>query len=252
MTQTEFDPTPYQKIPVLDVAGLVALGLRLQAELPKALPEPARAQAKKMRTALADLQEAHGKIPAPAASRAHRKAADQRIDNAWGALFDRLSPWRRLPAESSPDVERATQIINRIFPEGLTFLSLAYESEWVESSRRLTTLADEGLMGTLESLVGKPFVTELLAAHAHYGETLGMTGARQESAQETTSLREPMDALRKAMAAYSRALVGLVDEDDVASITRVEKALSPLIEARRSSTTPKGTGNEPNQPPAEG
>ena len=62
----DFDPTPYVRPPVIDVASGVALGVALLSALPKDAPEGVRKVAKKLRTATVELQQAwmaNGRAP---------------------------------------------------------------------------------------------------------------------------------------------------------------------------------------------
>ena len=49
---TEFDPTPYQRIPQLSTRRTIALATRLLARLPSDLPTEVRAAARRVRNAL--------------------------------------------------------------------------------------------------------------------------------------------------------------------------------------------------------
>lgn len=240
-----FDASPYQRLPKLDAVGLLGLGKRLLAEAPPKLPEVALRASQRMGEALAVLASVHGQLPSPRPSRLDRRPADRRVDSAWSAGHDRLKAWTRLPASKHPEAEEAIELMGQLFAEGLTFLALPYESEWIESNKRIEWLGkNPARLARFTALVGEPFVAELQEAHALYTEALGMDKPRQESAPDEAGLREPMDELSGAILRYARALVGLVDEDKPETVAMVTKALQPITEAREHTTGGGGGGGE--------
>lgn len=77
----DFDPTPYVRPPILDVASGVALGVALISAMPKPAPANVHSAATKVRKDTVALQlawaKSDGAAPAP-----DRRKADMRIDNA--------------------------------------------------------------------------------------------------------------------------------------------------------------------------
>src|SRR5262245_12627855 len=58
------------------------------------------------------------------------RAADVVEDNAFGALFDWLAAWARLPEDRHPEAAAATAVLQGVFPGGLSFLTIQPADEW--------------------------------------------------------------------------------------------------------------------------
>jgi hypothetical protein len=225
----DFEAHSYTAIPDLDVASLLALGTALSNAMPRPLPDELRKPVKKLRSALATLMDASAVMPKPGAN---RDLADARVDAAWEALYARLSAYDDLPNDAYPEVSQARDLVARAFPEGLSFLTLPHNAEWVESDKRLRAIDDEGLAAKVDALAGGLFLREVRAAHAAYGEALGISVPRVSLS--TPQLVGPALELRKAMQRYARAVVGLVDEDELTTVAMAESALRPILEVVRA------------------
>ena len=152
---------------------------------------------------------------------------DRRSDGAWGALFSWLGGWSKLP-DSVPQSAKARTITGELFPEGLKFLTLPYKEQWAEADTRLLRLTSQKHDVEIESLGGKVFLDELRAAHAEYGEALGITKPPEKPAAET-NLRDALAAFRNALRAYVVRVSAQVDEDDAESSALASALLEPLV-----------------------
>jgi len=234
----DFDPTPYVRPPLLDVASGVALATSLLHAVPKDAPKPMRKAAQKVRKTTVAIQEAWAKSDASGAPPDRRKA-DIRIDNAWGIFLDRLEAYASLPVEHFPKAARARVLIDAISPER-SWLKLTYEAQWAESDRRLKKIDDEGLAADADALAGPEFLSEVQSAHKAYGLALGITKPR-EAAPEV-NLLEPLRALGRAIGRYGLVVAGLVDEDPE-SLAMVKKALRPIDEFREAQARRNRAGS---------
>jgi hypothetical protein len=231
----DFDPTPYVRPPILDVASGVALGVALITAMPKPAPENVRNAATKVRKDTVALQLAWAKSDS-AAPPPDRRKADMRIDNAWGILLDRLEAYSLLPVANHPRATRARELLDTISPKDREWLKLAYEAEWAESTKRLQRIEDEGLVKDINEIAGPEFLVEVNAAHTAYGIALGVT--KQAHEPLAVNLAEPLRSLSRTIARYGLAVAAMVDDND-ASIAMVRKALRPIDsfregQARRS------------------
>ncbi len=247
MTDTDFDPTPYFRPPVLDAASGISLGIALLHALPKGAPAPVKAALKRLRARTAALQEAWRAGDAIERSPDPRPA-DRRLDVAWGALFARLDAYANLP-ENYPRARRAAELEQVVFPAGLSFLKLAYNAEWAESEKRLARI-DEGLAADLVALAGDDFLAEVRAAHAAYGEALGITRAKG-APRASVSMVEPLRAFARALRDYTVKIVGQIELDDPASVAFARAALRPLDDLRALGAARRARGGpaEPSPPP---
>jgi hypothetical protein len=243
----EFDPTAYWTIPLLDTASTITLGTKLLRAAPKPLPRELQRPIKQVRATLLDLQTAFAAQAASASPGADKRKADAALDNAWSGLHKRLTAWTHLPADAYPERAEATRLLDTLFADGLSFLSVSYEAEWAESDRRLRQIEGERLGSTLERLAGGPFVAEVRRAHAAYGDALGVTGAPRPK-PAPVDVATPFNELRAAIRTYVRKAVGLVDDDDGGqSAELVQRALAPLDEAKAKRRRSPST--EPDGPP---
>lgn len=139
----------------------------------------------------------------------------------------------------------ATALRERLFPDGLAFLTLAHKAQWAEGDKRLKQVDGEGHAASLEALVGAPFLAEVRAAQQLYGEVLGLLAAPAEVV-EAAAVREPLLALRRALRSYALQVVAAADEDDATSASEVRKQLAPIDEARapRGRTVESATATE--------
>ena len=237
------DPSTYVVAPRLTVSTGVSLGIALLTAVPRPAPKPIRLAATRLRGTVIELQDAWGRqLDVAEASRAASpRQADNRSDRSLRATSMRIEAFILLGPEATPEHETAVAIKERLFPDGLRFLTLPWEQQWAHIERLVKLLdADEALAVDLEALVGPSILAELRAAHEAYGESLGITVSRPST--PTVSLVEPIAALRAAIARYALQVVAMQDHDR----SRVEiarRALAPLDELRARQARRRGVGN---------
>lgn len=172
------------------------------------------------------------------------RPADLRLDRAWGAIDARLRSWA-IFAVDDPDRESSTELMGRLFPTGLDFLTLPYLQQHAQSDRRLQIIDEEGLRQSLEELAGEPFVQELFEAHAAYGDALGIT-APMEPAAAPVYVDESLKAVSGAISRYVLQVIAFADlhPDNVAAARR---ALTPIDVFRRAAArrASQGAQEEP-------
>ncbi|MDP3274882.1 MAG: hypothetical protein Q8Q09_06760 [Deltaproteobacteria bacterium] len=252
-----FDRTQYSTLPMLSLAETVALGTALlnalESALPGVRPEPVQESANELRALLATRPSAKAK-PAAGAHPSPRDA-DAEMDNAWGALIERLKSYARLPAELYPKSRRAVELLEILAPDGLSVLRLAYAKQWSVLEPRVRALNATELRRDVALLVGEDFVAEATRAFDQYGRSLGIT----ESVPVPTKQPDPAQSLRALRETLSELIFQLAASANArkpASITQARAALRPVDEfraavARRTlQNTKRGRPSEP--PPAEG
>ncbi len=245
-----FDPTPYTRAPLLNVASAVTLGTALLVAMPKK-PEPRLAKAgKRLRAAVVSLQQAWVESDA-ATAHGDPRPADQAIDNSYANLFARLQAYASLDPEVHPKATRAAELISILFPTGLTFLKLPYVEEWAESKKRLDRIESDDLAKDLDALAGKEFLGEVRRLHERYGEALGVTKVRGPA--EAASIGEPLRKVAEAVVHYATQIAGLYDPDEPSTLDIVRTALAPIDElrvgvARRSAAGSEGSATLPVPP----
>lgn len=154
---------------------------------------------------------------------------------------------QELPA-ALPQVPRAAALFAQLFPDGFGFLALPFDNQWAESQQRIELIESAELEEDIADLVGQWVLDELRAAHAEYGEVLGITNPKAA----TTGPVRIGDALRElqgAMSGYGLQLVAAAHADpELLGIVR--KALRPIDDLRaaqaRRATTPGPT--PPSEP----
>lgn len=158
-----------------------------------------------------------------------KRKADAATDNAWSATFDWLKGWCKLPGKHAPELERAKQLFELCFYEGLKFTMLEYKIEWQESQSRLAAVEREGHRETFALLGGAGFLANIEEAHAYYGEVLGITAPKTDP-ESLKVFRARRDAVLGAMREYVTKVVAHVEPDDPASQELCNRLLRPLVE----------------------
>jgi hypothetical protein len=187
------------------------------------------------------------------------RAADAVEDNAFGALFDWLRSFARLPEDRHPEALEARAVLQAVFPTNLGFLSISPPDEWQEAETRLQAIADNGYDVTIKKLGGGPFLEELKTAHKVYGEILGITVTRPTT--EPLALREAFDAAHEALRSYVLRVSAHVRKSDPSSAELASRLLSPLVHWKdrpnkpsepEEAPLPEAPANEPDGPLASG
>ena len=222
------DPEPYIRTPRLGVDTGLSLAKLILRAVPKKPSAGVLMAAKALAAGVTTLETAwtaHGK----AQPVRNPRPADLRLDRAWGAVHARLTAWSIFPADD-PDRQCSEALGSRLFPTGLDFLKLPFLAEHAQSERRLRIIESEELREDLDHLVGEVFMEELLAAHAVYGDVLGITKATKAATPEQV-LVEPLRALAQGIVAYALQIVAFAALD-VDNVEPARRALLPIDEFR--------------------
>ncbi|MEP7121723.1 MAG: hypothetical protein ABJE95_12465 [Byssovorax sp.] len=175
-------------------------------------------------------------------------AADWIEDNAYGALFDFLSAWARLPADQHPESAAATEVLQSVFAGGLAFLAVRPHNEWQEAEIRNRLIAEKGHDATIERLGGKAFLAHLGVAHKAYGEALGITTVN--TVVESPAIRVARDAAVDVIRGYVLRVAALVRKSDPQSEALSQRLLAPIVNWRESPAKPGATPEPAAPPPA--
>jgi hypothetical protein len=230
------DLSLYVTAPRLSVPTGVSLGIALLSAAPKPAPSTVRRAATRLReTVLALQQDWRRQLAAGLVILATPRDADTRVDRAVRAMSMRLEALTLLSPDAGADVEIAQNAHQRLFPDGLRFLTLPYTQQWAHCDRLLATLDDdEELAADVERIVGEATLGEVRAAQEAYGVVLGITTARESA--EAVSLSEPLDTVRSAIVGYALQIVAM-QSDDPSRLPAARKALAPIDELRMTQAT---------------
>lgn len=245
-----FDAGDIVVLPVLDVSSAITLGGEIvtaakSAETTKKLP-------KNIKKSFDVVQERHQALRSASAERlstgqsadgSRPVRADRRLDTAWNALFTWLGAFAKLP-DTLPQAAIARKIIETIFGEGLKFLLLAYKQQWAESDTRLLRMGNEKFDADIVNLGGALFLDELRAAHADYGEALGITKT-PETTNDGANLRDVLQGFLHALRTYVVRVSAYVDEEDADTAELAASLLGPLTRWS-SPKTSQGPANAPD------
>ncbi|MEM9454642.1 MAG: hypothetical protein AAGF11_10720 [Myxococcota bacterium] len=247
----DLDPAHYTRLPVLNVASGVSLGIALLAATDASLPEAVSEAAVVVRERVVQLQARWAEQrEAERQPSNNARPADIRLDRAWSAVGRRLEPLRSM---AIPQAEQASALHSALFPTGLSFLTLAFAKQWAESQQRLDQIEQQGLTAALHQLVGEFVLDEVKAAHEAYGRVLGITDAKEAKAVPA-KVAEALADLRDAMAVYCLQLVATAyAKPDTAPLIR--KALRPVDDLRaalkrRTNAQGRDEGGSSDEPGA--
>lgn len=94
---------------------------------------------------------------------------------AWAATHRWIGGWINLTRGGS-DVssKNARQLMIALFPNGLDFLDLSPEKQWIESEQRLAIARELNLEVAFRNLGGEEFLDNIRESHESLGEVLGI------------------------------------------------------------------------------
>lgn len=166
---------------------------------------------------------------------------DIRLDGGIVGLREVLEGKARLVGTEI--ASRAARLLALLFPEGTSFVLLPLAQEWIVVKGHLDRIVQDALEAEIDAVAGPEFLPFIRTAHAELGEGLGV-GSTPLTESDSDSVREANQRLAKAIAAYGRAMVGAVDEDDPESVAAFKRAMYPLDAYRRAAFARAATGTE--------
>lgn len=243
-----FDPSLYATVPTRTPGASLSLARGLLSAAASEPEPPVAKRLAKVRKAAKRLQVAWVEAGRSNATVSDVRPLDVALDRSWSCLRTRLDGAAQLGDDDH--APRATVLLQTLFPTGLDFLKLPYAEEWAESERRLAMIKRDGLASELEALAGKPYLPAVKKAHTAYGAALGITD-KKAATVDAVRVVEPLRALQAAIGSYARTVVGLVDEDDTASVAAAQEQLEPLLRAKRprASGATEAEAEEPVEAP---
>ena len=244
-----FDPTVYNRPPLLNTASGYALACALISAMPSKVPDIIRRTAEALHNHASVLQAAwiaQEKV----ISTADRRTTDLWMDLAWSAMVGRLDSYASLPKAKYPLAARAEEIRGILLAkDGLSFVNLPYDEEWAESAKRISKITEGGLAPDLDQICGPEFRENLIAAHEAYGKVAGTTQKLDKAERVATA--EPLRNLQIAIGRYGRQWAA-VAEDSAEWQAKAQVALAPIdrLRARQAagSKAPEPEVVDPSTP----
>jgi hypothetical protein len=233
------DPEPYVRSPRLAVDSGLSLAKKLMRVVPSKPSAGVQQGAKLLAQSVTTLETAWQKSGKARPLR-NARPADLRLDRAWAAVHARLTAWTIFPSDD-PDHETSKALGDRLFPTGLDFLRLPFLAEHAQSERRVKIIGNESLRADLDHLVGEVFMDELFAAHAAYGDALGITKATVAITPEP-AIDEPLRMLSQAIVAYALQVVAFAALPG--NLEEARRALQPIDEFRAAAGRRASSGTQ--------
>ncbi|TKC89020.1 hypothetical protein, partial [Polyangium fumosum] len=189
-----FTPVDLVKLPLVDSHGAVALASAVEAGAAKYndLPQNVVEAVVQIASDRAVLQQAIARTPGTVVT---VKEADRRMDKVGGAFHDILVAWASL-GEFLPQGKDARVVLDRLFPEGRSFVNLKVKEEWAAIETKLATVEREGLTGVIGGIGATPVLTLLKEVHTLYGQVIGTTEAPEEAPELRESRYALLDSIR--------------------------------------------------------
>lgn len=250
-----FDPSPYVRSPVLNIASGVALAQSLLAVSPGPFAAPLKKSRARLKATLeaalegwADKQRLDATLPR--LSLEEKRTLDQLADRGWGALRLRLEAYALLP----PDIakaKKARHLLETLFPQGTEFLKWRFAEQFAAMDVLLKRITDEGHAADVNEVCGADFLTFLKDVHPAYRDMVQKRPA--VSVDADVNLTAHVRALSEAVADYAIKVCAQVEQDDPATWAQVKTLLAPIDDLREGqarSEPPKPTPPSPEPDPA--
>lgn len=218
--------------PRITVASGIALAHGLHAAKPENANEAVERYAAEMKAQAELVGRRWGAREKAAGDRAPNEArlADQRVDTCLRAIYYRLSAATLLSPERYPEAVRVQELVDSLFPEGLSFLNVRFDNEWAHVDKLLKRIDDEKLATTIETIAGAAYLAELRLSFEKYGQVLGKTQPRPDT--ESITIAEDLQKLSRCVSAYAVQVVATAEESRPESVEAARRALQPLIDYR--------------------
>ncbi len=229
----------YFGVPTSGVSRTVALSISLLSAVPLQASPPVINAAQAMRSSVVALQKDWAARLSKDPNDTTVRPVDRKADSAWRGLHIGLQSAATL--ENTPRGDAANTVLQRIFPDGRTFLALAFKDQWAEAERRLQLIEAEELEELIALAVGGPDHLEAVrSTHEAYGKALNITEAADP--QIDIDLAEGVQALRAGIRGYLLQVVAWANQDP-ANTVAATNALAPVADARDEWNRRRAGGN---------
>lgn len=249
-SNVSFDPSEYVRPPVLNIASAISLGQtlvkRCPADAPAAVKKAQKALAEAAQAALAAWTERQrSAAAAPALTAEQRRQLDITTDQGWGALRQNLESHALLPAGRSKKSARAQQLLQKLFPEGLSFLTWRYAEQLAAMTALLKRIDEDGLAKEIDAVAGSEFLANIRQNQADYRAMI----QSQAAVATDVSLGDAVRAVGEAVVDYAIAVCATVERRNLESIRWAKDLLQPIDQLREQQR--QGGGAEPAAPTPE-
>ena len=252
VTFETFDPTPYQRVPIVNLRSLIVLSKALVDGKP--LDAPATVHKRGDR-----LHELVGTAESELTDRLREQVAatygvpgelDGGTDGLWGVCYRRLElmaayehpgldpliAQANLPlgislAKDRKLAERARVLHQRLFRgQGLAFLRGAFRDQSEVTGSILRLIKEDNLADELAEFVGASLVEQLFGLQEQYESMV--VDQLKASGTSPANLRELWRRIVRAIEQYNNAVLDMLDEDVPESLQVVQTALRPMVTLR--------------------
>jgi hypothetical protein len=238
----------YLRIPSGDVRNTLALSEALLSAVPDGASSTVTAAAVELHADMDALGVQYDQRHE--ASAGSQTLCNRRSDRAWGALYYVLYGAARVP-DDTPRPKQAQELLDSVFPDGLSFLALSYRAQWVESKRRLQRIEDKKLEQPLADVTGSTSYLEVVrTTHRDFGNALNITEA--DSTDETPNLTEGIAKVREAMSYYVLQVIAWGQAEGGRNLDKAYLALRPIDVAREEVAHATSSGSQGEGEKAEG
>lgn len=254
VTIDSFDYSSYQRLPPMTLEHALALGGALLERIPNEAPVHVRRTGERLRAMVAEGREAltvRLREDAPAYT-ADEVALDGAADALWVTLRSRLEAWLVFEhtalagvagkntrkhrtgnelAAGAQNAARARRLLDRIYgPRGVAFVQVSYAEQCEAMSALLRLIEEDDLTGDVTELVGEAWLAALTLVQARYEAMVQRRMGRMRS--NSGDLAQLRLHLHRTILRYNTAVLAMLDEDDPASLERVNEALRPCMVVR--------------------
>lgn len=234
MTNITFDPSRYSRPPLFTLLGGITLADALHAACPKDAAPTLKKTLQKLDRVRSEAQSAwrvRHRALAPSTEDAAQEV-DKVCDRGWSALRARLYAYSLLPKDQYPKAERATELLEQLFPKGLSFTQRIYVEQLAAMDSLLQRIAEDKLEKELAALCGPEFLDNVQKLQPRYRAMVQGGLAR---GADTPNLSVHLKQLSVAIAEYANKVAASVDRDDAESVRLAVAALAPIDRYREAS-----------------
>lgn len=250
----DFDPSLYVRAPIISLASGLTLGRALLSAQPSGLPASVKKASDGLRAAVdqAEASWVARQRASTGSSDINSRQVDQLSDQAWAALRGRAESYALLPSDEFPLAERAGQILQLLFPDGLSFLKLTYAEQAANTSALLRRIDEDGLQRELDAICGPEFLRHVRKLQPRYD---AMVQAQLSQRDAGPDLASQVRAIARAIVTYATRVAATVEDDDPKTLSRAREALRPLDQFRSQTTDARKKPDpepepSPDAPPA--